>query len=269
MKIKKILSFLPIFLFIIALISMDRFFFKNNKYFSLNLITPKWCYTPQFTSQVPDLSSFFKQPYYYFAKGNQSFVFISEDQKKILKFIRLSKGMRTFCFKRKPIENRPKQTLKNCEDAQAELSLETGIIYAHFSPTNVLKQKVHIIDHLGSSYFLELDSLPFVLQKKVEPFNATFEAFSFDQVRNVIQNIVELYARLYQKQFIDYDPIFEKNLGFIDLQPVIFDFGQIEKCQHLPPKKEYLLQMTNSLRIKLQKDFPELYAYYLETLSRM
>lgn len=266
---KKAFQILPIFLFFIALVSLDRFFFKNNKYFCLNLISPEWKYTPQFTTNCPDLSPFFSQPYYYLAKGNQSFVFISEDRKTILKFLRLPKGIRKFALTRKTVTNAAKQIFFNYKNISEELHEETGLIYMHLNHTNVLRRKVQIIDYLGASYFLELDSVPFILQKKADPFFSDFQKLSFKKAQCVIKNVLELYGQLYSKGFIDHDPIFEKNLGLIDLQPIIFDFGQIEKCCNFPPRQEYLLQMTNSLRINLQTHSPELYQYYLETLQNM
>lgn len=266
---KKIFWIIPFFLYIFILCLVNRHVFKNNKYFSLHLIFPQWNSIPQFTTPVQEVFSFFTQPYYYFAKGNQSFVFISKDQKTIVKFLRLPKEMRTFSLRRKCIKNSSKQTVLNCKTASSELREETGILYAHFQPTNTLKQKIIIFDHLGSSYNLELDNLPFMLQKKAEPFFATFKALCFEDAQKVIKHILELYLQLYQKQYIDHDPIFEKNLGLIGLQPILMDFGQIEKCNYLPPKTPYLLQMTNSLRIQLEKDSPKLLQYYFSILEEM
>lgn len=50
-----------------------------------------------------------------------------------------------------------------------KLKEASGLLYLHLNHTTDLKKQVHLVDHLGSSYQVNLDDVAFLIQKKREP----------------------------------------------------------------------------------------------------
>jgi hypothetical protein len=211
------------------------------------------------------LEQILRQPYTYLTKGKQSFVFLSEDKKWVIKFFRLPRHLRRLSLK-SPSERSPLffQTLNNSKGAYEDLSEETGVLYSHLSPCDSVGVHIHLIDKFKQAYFLPLDELPFVVQKYGEDFFSALDKSPHPE--KLLEQTVQLFTTLYNKGYIDRDPIFEKNFGVVDHAPFIIDIGQVEKASELPPKEEYLAEMTHSLHVKLQRESPKLYAYFKKLL---
>lgn len=259
-------SFFIVFLaFSCFLGTLDRFFFKLNGSFAPKCILPNWSYCPSFpTEEKPDLDGVFSQSFSYLTKGRQSFVFLSEDLQWIVKFPRLPKGFRLKGGH--PLKNPSsfRSFLENGSLVAQELKQETGVVYAHLEPTKGLG-KIHLVDQFGEHYHLPLDLIPFFVQRRGELFFSTLDRES--DPRNLIERTVTFFSSLYEKGFIDHDPIFDKNFGVIAGSPAILDFGQIELIQEAIERGEYLKLMTQSLEGKIKRDFPEHYAFYQNLLQ--
>ena len=248
-------------------IRLDRYFFKKNDSFCPKFIQPNWRYCPK-NETLPlseRIKEIFDQPFTYLAKGKQSFVFKSEDQQWVIKFIRLPRYARSFSLKRSEKSSYLTRTLQSCKESYENLGKETQVAYAHLEPSSSLNKKIHLIDRYQKSYFLELDSFPFAVQKYGRSFFSVF--YESDKKKKLIKKTIQLYSKLYEKGYIDRDPILDKNFGIIGNEPFILDIGQLEKCEKLPSKADYLWQMTQSLGWKLQCEFPHLYSYYKNLLQ--
>jgi len=252
------------FLILVAVFAkLDRHFFKTNDSFCPKFIFPNWSRIPQLETKPSDTSKILSQSFRYLTKGKQSFVFLSEDGKWILKFPRLPRAkMRHalhFEAKKPFFEN----ALIHGKSIYEELEEETGIVYAHLKPSENL-ENVHLIDQYSQSYYLDLNDLPFFLQKCGEDFFSIFARL--EDPKALIEKTISLFSSLYDKGFIDRDSIFDKNFGVVEGAPFIMDIGQLEKCDELPPRGEYLSEMTQSLGGKLQRESPDLYEYYKKLL---
>jgi len=261
--------FLTLLICCLVFIRLDRLFFKKNGSFGLNCIQPKWALCPQLeTIPSDDLASILDQNFTYWTKGKQSFVFKSQDQQWVLKFLRLPKYVREGGGKgKKESLMCLKQTWANCKAAYEELSKETGIVYAHLEPTDFLHQKITLIDLFEKTYTLDSDNIPFILQKCGNSYFTKFIQMDEKSAKNMIAKTIDLFIQLHTKGFIDKDPILDKNFGICEEDPFIIDVGQLEKCSSLSSRKEYILEMTQSLRGYLMRESPELYAYYNQILK--
>ncbi|MFI5335127.1 MAG: hypothetical protein ACHQT8_08265, partial [Chlamydiales bacterium] len=102
------------------------------------------------------------QPFTYLARGKQSFVFLSEDQKTVLKLlnnhyqwqIRAYALLPNIPWKEKNLsyfEKKLKMTGESYLLTFSQLREETGAFFLHLQKTDHLKQKVKIVDKLGIS----------------------------------------------------------------------------------------------------------------------
>ncbi|NGX37716.1 MAG: hypothetical protein K1000chlam2_00878 [Chlamydiae bacterium] len=258
--------FVPILIFSICIFSrLDRHFLKQNGSFCPKYILPNWSRCPQFeTSPAGNLDTIFDQPFTYLTKGKQSFVFVSEDQKWVIKLVRLPR----YVMRRSLKGNLSSlilftKTLTGYKGAYEDLQEETGVVYAHLKPTQNLGN-ISLIDALGVSHTLALDEMAFVVQKCGDPFFPALE--KSQDPKALIRKTVQLYSNLYRKGYIDRDPILDKNFGVLGEDPFIIDIGQLEKCQHGFSQEEHLEKMTQSLSWKLQRDCPDLYLFYRNLL---
>ncbi|NGX60066.1 MAG: hypothetical protein KR126chlam3_01228 [Chlamydiae bacterium] len=256
------------FIFTLLLVSvfsrLDRHFFKSNDSFCPKYILPNWSRLPQYETKNIAIDEITNQPFSYLTKGKQSFVFVSRDQKWVLKFPRLPRRMMRLAWTRPAPNAFFENFIQNGKWIYEELGKETGILYAHLKPTTHLGS-IHLIDRFQQHYFLALDELPFFIQKYGENYFSYFE--KQQNPKPLIEKTVQLFSDLYEKGFIDRDPILDKNFGVLIDSPFIMDIGQLEKCAQLPPRNEYLQQMTQSLEGKLSQESPELLSFYKNLLQ--
>ncbi len=257
---------IPFLFAFLAFARLDRLFFKANASFCPKHVIPNWSRCPQYTTpSSPQVDEILNQQFTYLTKGKQSFVFVSEDQKWVIKLVRLPRYAMRYSRKGSVSSiSFLSKTLEGCKWAYEALSEETGVVYAHLGPTDDLHCSINLIDQLGRKYSFSADSIPFVVQKFGKPFFPVFDAEK--NPTELIEKTVQLFSSLYDKGFIDRDSILDKNFGVIDTAPFIIDIGQLEKIDTLPPRSEYLLEMTHSLGVKLLRESPQLYSYYKNLL---
>ncbi|NGX39360.1 MAG: hypothetical protein KR126chlam1_00686 [Chlamydiae bacterium] len=264
--------FLPFFLlFCLAIGRLDRIFFKANDSFCTAFITPIWNRCPAFFTEIPDeVYPLLSQSFTYLTKGKQSFVFLSEDREWVLKFFRLPRYVRRGTHKGSA-KSLPflTQTMEGFKWSQDKLSEETGILYAHLQRTKGLPHTTQLIDRFGRSYLLDLNDLPFAIQRKGSLFLPSLSEMEEEEAKRMIEEAVLLYANLHQKGFTDNDAIFEKNIGIACGLPFIMDVGQLVPSSSLSPLQDYLLKMTVSLADYLAQDNSTLYSHYLETVKSL
>ncbi len=243
-------------------VRLDRYFFKTNDSFCPKFISPIWSRCPQIETQSTLDPKILDQPFVYLTKGEQSFIFLSADRKWILKFPRLPRSVRS-TFRKKGVSKKFETFLKNGNLVCEELGNETGLVYAHLKPSDEFGE-ISLWDRYGHEHVLPLDTLPFFVQKYGEEY---FSAFAkSEDPKSLIRKTVDLFNSLYEKGFIDRDPILDKNFGVIDGNPFIIDTGQLEKCEDLPSREEYLKLMMGSLEGFLSRESPPLHEFYKNCL---
>ena len=257
-------AFVPLFLLIAVLCAFgyfNRVFFKANEGFSPQLILPNWPKCPRIETPPFD-KPILNQSFTYLSKGNQAFVFLSEDGNWVLKLLRIPRFARLLSLKGKASSLRFfNQTLEGCRLAYIELSDETQVVYSHLHPTHGFTQPIKLVDRLGRIHLLDLNTLLFVVQRRGDPFFSTLGKADID-------NVLDLFRKLYAKKIIDHDAILERNYGVYKNKPFIIDTGQLIRDENLPTEEQYLRHLTHGLSAKIQKDFPSLHDYYEKALRR-
>lgn len=291
--LKKIYIAFALFLFSISLfIGIDRFVHRNSSHFSLNKITSahknssEWEMPALSEEEEELLHSILDQKFTYYSKGSQAYVFISEDKKFILKFLKQNKLRPKSWLAHLPLSFNPyyqeklfkkKKTLATfnaCKTAFVELKNETGLIYVHLNCTNGLNKKLQIFDRQGKSHVVDINHTTFYVQKRAHLIYSRISEVmhhkQIDQAKNIITSVFQLIDFLGRKGIVDNDPILRKNFGLIDDVAVQIDIGKMRidplRKENLAHQKE-VGSITHSFKKWLNENYPELIEHFDEQLN--
>jgi len=179
------------------------------------------------------------QPFHYLASGHECFAFASEDGRFILKFFKLQplrftyfrdalKSGEELPFFQKLItahKDRLQRTFSSCKIAYDLLKEETGLLYFHHNPIDSFCKLVTITDPSGIAHRINLNTTPFILQKRAElayPY-----LLSSDQKRGeeLIDSLFALIEARREKGIMDRDPAIYKNFGYDGERLIEIDVG--------------------------------------------
>lgn len=253
----------------------------------MDLHVPQDSRLESFFVSSPDkeaLNYLFEHPFRFLGKGGQSYAFISEDGKVVLKFFKkkhflpdrvveavsslLPNGLRR--YRQKLLKTR-KETFFNvfesCKIAQEKLFRETGLIYVHLTPTQGVWPKVELIDNLGISHWVDLDTTSFVVQKKADLiFDKIQEQFNQGDIEGVKRSIRSLFALISRRSFLgilDHDNNgLKRNYGYIGEEAVCIDVGGLEWDESLKERE----RAQQELRKKTEKLFQWIAEFHPEIL---
>ena len=277
--------FLFIF-FVLLLVRIDRYFFKRNHSFCLRYIHSTIANKADW--QLPDnpeIKEIINQKFRYFNKGKQSFVFLSEDGQYVLKFYRFHSSFRPlpwlnhpFTFLFHPRKKRAvslahlTETFRSFKAAYLDLKEETAVVFVHLNPDGG-EEKIRIIDTFGIEHCLCRNKLSFILQKRGEllyPYlSQLIQNLEFDRAKQLINGVLDLFLSCAEKGYTDDDCILDKNYGVLENRAMILDVGKLRFVGKIENKKNYLIEKTQSLRNKLEKESPELLTYYSQKISTL
>ena len=187
-----------------------------------------------FEGQEPesrDILSILDQPFRFLGKGRQSFVFESEDRMTVLKFFNkkyFQIPWYAFAFPKERIKRGQREFfyLNSYKIAEKFFSRETAMLYLHTGKTKGLPH-VKLTDRASRSFHLNLNDIPFVLQRKGEPLYAALEAIykkeGAEGVLPVLDAFLGLIANRIAMGIGDTDHDVEHNFGFLDGKPFHID----------------------------------------------
>lgn len=292
---KKIYVGSAFFLFFISLfLGIDRFVHHKSMHFSLDKITSHHSYSPEWVipalsaEEQKELDQILNQKFTYYSKGSQSYVFISEDKKHILKFLKQHKLRPKSWLAYIPLSFNPyyqeqlfkkakcRTTFNACKTAYMELKKESGLIYIHLNRSPDLHKKVTIFDKNGKHHVVNIDKTNFYVQKRAQLIYSRIAELMHDGnvegAKQIISSVFALIDFLGKKGIVDNDPILRKNFGLIDDVAVQIDIGKMridpERQRNLAYKQE-IGSITNSFKLWLKKNYPELTDYFSECLKEV
>lgn len=174
------------------------------------------------------------QPYSYFGKGRQCFVFESADRRFVLKFFNqryLRMPWYSFLVEEKERIKRSRRLHfyeKSYEIAFKELGEE--ILYYHAAKSEGLP-KVSITDRASQSMEIDLNRVPFVLQRKGEPFypglEAVYKSGGIDGLKREIDDFLAAVRVRISKNIADADADVEHNWGYSNGRLFHLDPGRL------------------------------------------
>lgn len=170
----------------------------------------------------PEVGEILSQPFYYFGKGRQSFVFESEDGQFVLKFFNqkyLRMPWYSFLVYEKEYAKRSRRRHfyeNSYEIAFKELGEE--ILYLHRTASQNLP-KITLKDRASRHLTIDLNQVPFVLQRKGEPLYPVLQAIYANEgmdglFREIDRFLAAIELRI-SKNIADADCDVEHNWGYL------------------------------------------------------
>jgi len=213
------------------------------------------------------------QKFTFLGKGAQAFVFLSEDKKTVIKFIRfdhlLPKPLiRLFSFVPHPFiqkklikSNREISELLTSFNTAFELfQNETSVLYFQKNP---LPYSLRIIDPLGIEH--KIHKAPFLIQSYAEPIENIWNKTSIDTARDIVDQYFNFCLKKMDHHILDEDPNLITNFGLSKGKLIEIDIGRFyksDKYSSLDAKKEDLKRILNDISPSLVEKDPLLIQYF-------
>lgn len=213
--------------------------------------------------------------FYYLGQGQQTFVFESGDY--VLKFFNrgyweqpsLLQWFFTSSDKKKRWKERIRIYPEGYRLAAEILPEETGVIFVHVGKSETIFPTVEVIDRTSRHFWIDLNRVPFVLQKKG---NGSF--FSDLQNKKELDRLLDAYLTFHAKRIrhcvADYDRDFKHNycwdgakLQYIDSARFFYD----ENLKLLARHQHEWWKSTRRLRNWLKREAPDQVAWFDEKVT--
>jgi hypothetical protein len=219
-----------------------------------------------------------RQPFTYLAKGAQSYVFLSDDKKTVIKVFKYkhlrrrpwldSLPLPSFLehYRTRSLERREKRLQQQFESyriAAKTLQDEAGILYAQLNVDPELEGEVELIDFCGNSHKLPLGNLTFILQRRGDPLKETLlnlkESKAIYEAKVLVKALEDCVLSRLKKGVVDTDPAFLQNYAFHGSKGIQLDVGCLEELEIVDPNalKERQQQEMAQLHSWLESHFPE------------
>lgn len=274
---------------VVLIYGIGRLYFHVTAGFTIGNISSDFAFQPQWEvfplddKATVEFNEAIDQPYRYFAKGCQSYAFISQDGRYVIKFFKQQKFCLPFWVTYFPplpavVKYREEKSEKKWKMldlfvsgwkiAFNHLKDECGLIYVHLNKTDHLKKTLTIFDKMGMRHELSLDKLQFCVQKKAEMLTHTLLVHKSNQdlasACQLIQQILDIILFEYSCGIVDKDDALMQNTGVVNGKPIHIDLGQfvIEKTMKKPEiiSQELFTRMF-AFREWLKENYPEAYLY--------
>jgi hypothetical protein len=251
---------------------------KATKNFSVHSIS---YFIENSPSPLPDELHFLKnQKFKYLGKGAQAFVFLSEDKKTVIKFIRFDHLrpkplIKLFSFL--PYEFVQKRIQKSKREINELLTSfdfafdcfkdETKVIHFQKAP---LSTPITIIDPLGIEH--QIKNAPFLVQAYCTQVESIWDKLSYQEACNLIDHYIAFALKKMDSGVLDEDPNLITNFGLCDNKLIEIDVGRFypnDSFKTPLAKKRDLNRILNDLKPALEKKDPSLVEYFSQKLEAL
>ena len=251
--------------------------------FSLRQMTSSLPTCPQFEvglspEKTACLQAMLDQSFHYIGKGCQFYVFASEDNKFVIKFLK-HKHLRPFTWlnslpmpqklrqlsdaKIERRKQRVERLFSSCKLAYEKMPEETGLLSIHLNRIPTLTKQIVLIDKLGCKHAIELDEYEYVIQKKAVLVQDVFSHIEESEVVGKVQLLVDLVLSRCQKGICDRDRSFVQNVAFSpeEDKALFIDIGQFYEDSDMFLEESQAKDLTKrlgNLRFWTERHFPQL-----------
>ncbi len=224
----------------------------------------------QLSEETAALANLFNKPFTYLDRGHQSFVFLSNDGKFVLKFFDVNslRGYSYIPFVKRHdttrTERRLNDLLNGYRIAYEKDRENCGLLYFQVSPNPSMEYTVVLKDRFGFVHHVDLSKVPFVVQKVAVTTRATLYKLlakgNVSEAKERLGAIVDMYFDEYRKGIYDRDRNYIDNTGFIGQQPIRIDAGRLRYDPEIKNPSFYSKDIYNVLIKRsdrfLRKYFP-------------
>ena len=206
---------------------------------------PRWEVDPLTEEQRAELEKIFSQKFTFLKSGSQVYAFASYDGKYVLKLFKMKsllpkEWLNHFPFfllkeyRYRKVDLRKKNlqlAFGGFKTAYENFREQSGLLFVHLNKTACTGQKIVLTDCKGREFILDLDTTPFVLQKKAELIRhrlvKRMESGQEEMAVEEIRLLLRLIAERLGMGLKDLDPGIKCNYGFIGSIPVQIDCGRL------------------------------------------
>ncbi len=287
------MKLLKVILFVVLFCGVERFCHKQTGGFSLRKILPRQQAEGAGLQgkELQEVESLLNQPFHYFAKGGQCYIFASADGSVVIKFFKqhhmhfwnwleavplpgFVDGYRKHMLSKHQHQSSD-FVFESCRLADERFKERTGMIYLHVNRTDCFKKKLLIVDKLGIEHQLDPNEVDFAVQKRAEVLShkklkRLIKEKKFEMAKQCIDSLVDLIAERSKKGIKDLDPNFRSNFGFLGEKAIEIDIGSYQNDNSIPMAyKTEVIHQTRDLKEWLNKRNAELARYLDETIEAL
>ena len=240
---------------------------------------PEWEASQLTPAEQAELKGVLHQPFSYVGKGSQSYVFVSQDNKYVIKFFKfkhlkpkwwvdalpslpyLDEYRQWQAARKKRLLNSVFSGYKLAYDVHKE---EAGLVFLHLNKTSDLNVKVTLIDKIGRKHILNLDPIVFIIQRNAkttrEVLAEALEKGDMPLVKRGVAQIFDLYRKEYSKGIYDRDHGVLHNTGFVGDNPIHLDVGKLSKDSNMQRPEVFrgdLEKIVVKYDTWLEREYPE------------
>ena len=232
------------------------------------------------------LGQIVEQPFTYLGKGAQSYAFISEDGKYVLKFFKFKHLKPSWVvnhlpeigklkkIKQKSVARKERQIQSVFSGYKLAYDLhreEAGLLYVHLNPSGNIAESVDLYDKIGRHFTLDLDQYIFVVQEYAvlnrDLMSKELKGGNLAAVKKRISQIIALYLSEYEKGIYDRDHGVLHNMGFIGERPIRLDVGKLSYAPQMRERMNWepdLMIVAMKYHRWMRETYPE---HYDEVIS--
>lgn len=217
-----------------SVLSLPVFFKGMTNGFRVGKLAYDLPYEPSWDANSSLDEATLKQPFRYLSHGAQSFVFVSEDKRYILKLFRGDRWAHPWRLylrhvmlgkkKRLPLYKKDHRLFCACKLAYERASDLTGLVYIHLNPTQSLPKGV-VIDNLGRRYTLDLNRYRFAIQERGDSLPKRLAEANAKELELLTRSFRELLEERTRRGIANGDTKVHTNFGFIGNKAIEWDFG--------------------------------------------
>lgn len=218
----------------------------------------KWEVTPDLSKE--EIHSILSQQFTYLDRGSQCYVFVSKDDRYVVKLFRYDRALTKKKGKTDATMDKVDALFNACILAYTKAKEETGVLFLHLNPTQDQLPSLNLRGPLRQKIRLPLDNYQFVIQKKADSFErALFDVSKSDGMKQRIDAFLKMVSARIDKGIINLDPSLSRNFGFLEGKALEIDFGNY--AEGVVSKENEMRRYTKRLRIWLVENAPEWVAY--------
>ncbi len=287
------MKFVKVILFVVLFCAVERFCHHQTRGFSLHKILPRQQAQGAGLEgkELQEVEALLDQPFQYFAKGGQCYIFASADGSVVIKFFKqhhmhfwnwleaaplpgFLNGYRKHILGKHHHQSSD-FLFESCKLANERFKERTGMIYLHVNRTDCFKKKLVIIDKLGIKHQIDPNGVDFVIQRKADVLShkklkRLIKEKQIDKAKRCIDSLLDLIVERSKMGIKDLDPNFRSNFGFLGEKAIEIDLGSYQNDGLLPMAyKKEVAKQTRDLKDWLSKRNAELACYLDETIEAL
>lgn len=196
--------------------------------------------------EIQQIQKIVDQPFTFLGKGRTIIAFISQDGKYVLKLIRTNRFKDSWLFDNFPLprfldrlrhasikarKSRANGLFTSLNLCENELALQTGTLFCHIVPTPELCKSVTVTDRLGFAHEIDLDSVPFTLQKKavtvIPVLQSLLKEKKYRALNERLDQLIELALQRAKCGIVVADTrlLYHDNIGYLEDCAIYIDNG--------------------------------------------